>query len=57
MFDFVFRLYNFVSLANEDNKTLRDPFDNVDQATFEVKNAAPIVDDPKAQDERRRWCG
>jgi hypothetical protein len=25
MLDFVFRLYNFVSLANEDNHTLRDP--------------------------------
>jgi hypothetical protein len=24
-FDFVFRLYNFVSLADEDNRTLRDP--------------------------------
>jgi len=26
MFDFVFRLYNLVSLAAEDNHTLRDPF-------------------------------
>jgi hypothetical protein len=29
MFEFVFRLYNIVSLANDDNKTLRKPFDTV----------------------------
>ena len=35
-FDFVFRLYNFVSLANEDNNTLRDPFGNVAKLSVEI---------------------
>jgi hypothetical protein len=36
MFEFVFRLYNFVSLANEDNRTLRDPFRIVGELQNEV---------------------
>jgi len=48
-FDFVFQLYNFASLANEDNITLHKPFDKL--AMLDV----PIVDgrlQPKAQDGR-----
>ena len=37
-FDFVFRLYNFVSLANEDNKTLQDPMINVSKLQVEVRH-------------------
>jgi hypothetical protein len=38
MFDFVFRLYNIVSLANEDNRTLRDPVRIVGELQMEVSN-------------------
>src|SRR5258708_3677945 len=37
-FDFVFRLYNFVSLANEDNKTLQKPRINVVKLYSNVEN-------------------
>lgn len=36
MFDFVFRLYNFVSLANEDNHTLRGPVSIIGELHAEV---------------------
>lgn len=39
-FDFVFRLYNFVSLAIEDNETLRNPFENIDTLKQEVSDLA-----------------
>jgi hypothetical protein len=35
-FDFVFWLYNFISLANEDNSTLRDPVRIVSKLRSEV---------------------
>ena len=35
-FDFVFRVYNFVSLATEDNNNLRDPWHNVAKLHSEV---------------------
>src|SRR5258706_2134938 len=39
-FDFVFRLYNFVSLAREDNDTLHNPFENIDKLKQEVRDMA-----------------
>ena len=36
-FRFVFRLYNFVSLARDDNLTLRDSDGRVDQLSLDVK--------------------
>jgi hypothetical protein len=35
-FAFVFRLYNFVEVANEDDRTLRDPWQNVGKLHSEV---------------------
>jgi hypothetical protein len=35
-FDFIFQLYNFISLANEDNRTLRDPVRIVAQLQKDV---------------------
>jgi hypothetical protein len=37
-FDFVFRLYNFVSLANGDNNALRDPFRSVAKLHVAISN-------------------
>jgi hypothetical protein len=36
MFDFVFRLYNFMSLAYQDNRTLREPVRNISKLRSEV---------------------
>ena len=36
-FDFVFQLYNFVSLANEDNITLHKPFDQLVKLDLHIK--------------------
>ena len=35
-FKFVFRLYNFVSPAREDNRTLQNPFDNITKLDKEI---------------------
>jgi hypothetical protein len=37
-FDFVFRLYNFVEVANENDRTLRDPWQNLGMLHSEVKD-------------------
>ena len=37
VFDFVFRLYNFVEVASEDDRTLRNPWVNVGKLHSEVE--------------------
>ena len=35
-FNFLFRLYNFVSQADQDNHTLRNPFDQVVKLNLKI---------------------